>query len=197
MTLTAPQQAELAKPVIRHVYFAEFHFLSGIVRVSSFGQTITWGGYTWTGLGSVANISALEESAGTESSALTFQLNIAQIEWLALATGATSEYRGRDAKLYFCPMNEQFVLVDTPVICWRGTMDTMQAGVTGAGEKSSGVINLKCETSAFGLKRKSALRLNAAQQKQRYPSDTGLDYLVDMLGNPLGNVWLTKRFQAI
>jgi len=193
MTLTANQQAELEKPVTRFAYFAHFSFLTAAVRVTSLPQTINWGGYDWLGLGSLGSVSAVEESQGTTSSALVFQLNIAQLELLALATGNTNEYRGRDAKLYFCPLDEQFRLIDTPDICWRGTMDNMQASVEG----ESGTIALKCETSAYGLKRKANLRMNAAQQKQRYPADTGFDYLTDLLGNPDASKWLSKLFQTV
>lgn len=196
MTLTANQQAELEKPVTRLAFFAEFHFLTGIVYLSSLGQTINWGGHDWLGFGAVGNISPIDESLGTAANALTFGLNVTQIEWRSLATGNTAEYRGRDAKLYFCPQNEQFQLVDTPVICWRGTMDTQQVSIDGDMGSASGNIALKCETSAYGLKRKSALRLNAAQHKQKYTADLGFDYLTDLIGNPDNNIWLTKRFQS-
>lgn len=196
MTLTAGQQLELEKPVTRFAYFAEFHFLSGIIYLSSLSHTITWGGHDWLGLGSIGGVSPVDESLGTSASAMTFTLNVAQIEWLSIATGATSEYRGRDAKLYFCPLNEQFQLVDTPVICWRGTMDTMTTGISGTQGEASGSISLKCETSAYGLKRKSSLRYNDAQQQQRHPGDTGLMYLKELIGNPDAVVWLTKKFQA-
>ena len=195
MTLTAGQQSELEKPVTRIAYFVELYFLSATSRVCSLGQTVTWGGYNWLGFGSIGAISPIDESQGTAASSLTFTLNIAQLELLSIATGNISEYRGRDAKLYFCPLDDQFRLVGTPVICWRGSMDTMTAGIQGSREESTGSISLKCETSAYGLKRKSNLRMNAAQQKQRYPNDTGLDYLTDLLGNPDATIWLSKRFQ--
>lgn len=195
MNLTPGQQTELEKPVVRIAFFVEFRFLTKTVYLSSLGQTISWGGHEWVGFGAIGNIGSVDESLGTAASALTFQLNLAQIEWLALATGDTAEYRGRDAKLYFCPLNESFQLVDTPVICWRGTMDTMQASITGEAGDASAALVLKCETSAYGLKRKSSLRLNAMQHKQRHPLDTGFDYLVDLLGNPDGNIWVSKLFQ--
>lgn len=195
MSLDANQQLELEKAVTRIAYFIEFQFLTATSRVCSLGQTVTWGGYDWLGFGSVGSISPIDESQGTAASSLTFTLNIAQLELLSIATGNTNEYRGRNAVLYFCPLDENFRLVGTPVRCWGGKMDTMTAGIQGQREESTGSISLKCETSAYGLKRKSNLRLNAAQQTQRYPADTGLDYLTDLLGNPDGNVWLTKRFQ--
>jgi hypothetical protein len=186
--LSAPQQTELEKPVTRVVYFVEMQFLSSTQYLSSANQTITWGGHDWLGFGEVGAVSAIEESDGVESKSLTFTLNIAQA-YLNLAVGNVEEYRGLTAKLYFCPLNESFQLIGTPQQCWRGDMDLMAVGTDG----EDGKITLKCETSAYGLKRQPALRLNAAQQKKKYPADTGFDYLTDLIATP--TVWLTKRFQ--
>jgi len=189
MTTTA-QQTALESPVVRAAYFVEFSFLSGTQRLCTFNQTITWGGYDWIGLGALGTISAVEESDGIESKSLSFTLNAAQPAWLALAAGAVEEYRGRDAKMYMCPLDTQYRLIDTPTVCWRGIMDTVSIGIDG----DAGSITLKCETSAYGLKRQPALRMNAAQQKKAYPTDAGFDYLTDLIANPQS--WLSKKFQA-
>lgn len=189
MSLSAPQQSELEKAVTRVVYFVEFQFRDATSYVCSANVTITWGGHDWAGLGTIGAISPVEESEGVESKSLTFTLNVAQQSILALAVGDVEQYRGRNAKMYFCPLDESFQLVGTPQQCWRGIMDTMAVSVEG----EEGGIQLKCETSAYGLKRQPGLRLNAAQQKSRYPTDTGLDYLTDLIANPV--VWASKKFQ--
>jgi hypothetical protein len=188
-TLDSSQQDELEKPVTRLVYFVELQFLSQTIYICSANLTLTWGGHDWIGLGSIGSISAIEESEGVESKSLTFALNVAQHSILALAIGEVEEYRGRNARLYFCPLDESFKLVGTPVLCWRGIMDTMSVGVDG----EEGQISLKCETSAYGLKRQPGLRLNAAQQKSRYPTDTGLDLLTGLIAEPV--VWASAKFQ--
>ena len=114
---------------------------------------------------------------------------MAQRSILALAVGDVEQYRGRDAKIYFCPLNESFQLVGTPQLCWRGIMDTMAIAVDG----EDGGITLKCETSAYGLKRQPGLRLNSAQQKSRYPTDTGLDLLTSLIAEPI--IWASAKFQ--
>lgn len=191
MSLTAPQQTGLEKAVTATAYFAEFQFVSGTLRLSNLNVAINWGGYDWAGLGALGNISAISESDGVESSALNFTLNVAQPSMLALGVGPVEDYRGQAAKLYMCPLNENMQLIDTPVICWRGIMDMMSVGVDG----ESGSIVLKCETSSYGLKRRPTLRMNAAQQKKKYPTDTGFDYLTGLIANP--QTWLSKRFQQI
>lgn len=186
---TAAQDAELAKPVTRTVYFVEFQFASNTSRLSTANFPITWGGFDWAGVGAIGTIGAIEESDGLESRPLNFSINAAQPAWLALAIGDVESYRGRPAKVYMCPLDEAFQMVDTPVLCWTGLMDMVSVGING----EQGSITLKCETSAYGLKRRPSLRLNAAQQKKLYPTDTGLDYLTDLISTP--SVWLSIKFQ--
>jgi hypothetical protein len=188
---TPAQQAALEKAVVPVAYFAMFDFATAAVRVSNFNQSVDWGGYTWTGLGALGNISEVEESDGVESKSLNFTLNVAQKSLLSLAVGPVEEYRGRDARLYMCPLTENLQLIDTPVLCWRGIMDMMSVGIEG----EEGQIILKCETSAHGLKRQPALRMNAVQQRAKYPTDTGFDYLNSLIAEP--QLWLSRRFQSI
>jgi hypothetical protein len=189
LTLSAPQQAELEKPVTRIVYFVQFDFRDATQYICSANITINWNSQDWIGLGTLGSISAIEESEGTESKSLAFSLNAAQRSILALAVGDVEQYRGRDAKIYFCPLNESFQLVGAPQLCWRGIMDTMAIAVDG----EEGGVQLKCETSAYSLKKQPGLRLNSAQQKSRYPTDTGLDLLTGLIAEPV--VWASARFQ--
>lgn len=192
MTTTSGQNTELAKPIARVVYFAEFHFTNGIVRVSTLGQDYTWGGYTWVGVGAIGSISEIVETSTVTSSPVNFTLNITSSALFALAVNTPDTYRGQAAKLYMCPLNENFQLVDTPVICWRGYMDMMAVNISPTGE---GSITMKCETSAYGLTKMPNLRMNAQQQKLKYPTDTGFDYLTYLITQP--QIWFSATAQGI
>jgi hypothetical protein len=192
MTITTDQQTELEKSVTRVVYFAEFHFASGTLYLSSAMQTITWGGHDWIGLGSIGAIGAVEEADSLDAKSLDFTLNVAQTSLLAEAVGNVDDYRGRTAKLYMCPLDEQFRLIDTPQRCWSGSMDQMSVGIDADGK---GQIALRCETAAYGMKRRPALRINAAQQGKKYPNDTSFNYQNDLIARP--QLWLSKNFQRI
>lgn len=191
MTISASQQTALEQSATRVVYFCEFQFATATLRVNTTNQTITWGGFDWIGLGSVSNIGAVEESDGMEPRSLSFTLNAAQPSWLALSVGPVEEYRGQPAKMYFCPLDSGFLPVGNPEICWSGLMDVVSVGMSG----DEGSINLKCETSAYGLKRRQVSRINAAQHKLKNPTDTGFDYLTSLIAQP--QLWLSKRFQTI
>jgi hypothetical protein len=188
---TVSQASAMAAPLVRIVYFVELQFSSATVYLSTLNQPVTWGGNTWQGLGSLSTISQVSESDSLTTSPVNFSLNVAQAEWLALAVGAVETYRGLPAIMYFCPLDTSFQLIDTPVKCWTGVMDMMSIDANGA----EGTITLKCETSAFGLKRASSFRMNAAQQRSIYPTDSGFDYVNDLINNPA--VWLSKLFQSV
>lgn len=190
-TTTTNQNTELSKPVTRVAYFVELQFVGGTQRLSTLGQNLTWGGYTWLGFGTLGAIDIVEESDSLTPTALNFVLNVAQASWLSESVGPVSDYRGKPVKMYMCPLNEQFQLVDTPVLCWTGIMDMMSISVSG----ETGQIVLKCENSIFGLKRVQGLRANATQQKLKYPTDTGFDNLNDLISNP--QLWLSKKFQQV
>jgi hypothetical protein len=184
---TAAQNAELAKPVARVVYFVEFQFATSTARLCNSNMDLGWGGYMWSGVGTLGEISQIEETDGLESRPLNFTINSAQQAWLSLALGPDEEYRGRPAKVYMCPLDENFIMVGNPEQCWSGLMDMLSV------DFASAKITLKCETSAYGLKRRPTFRLNAAQHKAKNPTDTGLDYLNDLISNPA--VWLSTNFQ--
>lgn len=192
MTLSVNQQLEVEKPVTRVVYFIELAFSGGTTYWNTMTQNVDWGGHTWYGIGAIADISEVSEANSMESFPLSFSVNIADQSILAIAVGSVEVYRGRSAKMYMCPMAENFTLVNMPVLCWVGTMDTVAVGVDGA----DGKIVLKCENSAFSLKRVPNLRINAAQHKALpgNSNDLGFDYLIDLMANP--QTWLSKKFQS-
>ena len=191
MTLTANQQTAHEAAAVRVAIFIELAFAAGTSRLSTLLNDIDWGGYTWKGIGTVASIGDIDESASITAKPLTFTLNVADASILALAAGPVEAYRGRAAKLYVCPLTEGFTLIDTPELAWSGYMDALFLAVDG----EAGSVTMKCETAAFSLKRLPQLRMNAAQHKKDNPADTGFDYLTDLIANP--QLWLSKKFQAV
>jgi hypothetical protein len=190
MTITAAQQAQLEKASTQTLYFVELHFLGGIQYMCTANISVSWNGKVWLGLGTIANISEIKESDDLTAQPMNFTINSADPSWLALAAGAVESYAGRPAKMYRVPLNEQMQIVGEPERCWAGVMDMVSLGVEG----ENGSITLKCETGAFNLKRGSSLRMNAAQQKQRHPADTGFDRLAGLIASP--SLWISKKFQV-
>ena len=189
--LSTPQQEAMEKRSARIAHFLELQFSDGTSRLTTFNQTINWGGYDWSGLGQILNLSQVSEGEGPSARPITMAITSAKAEWLALAVGPVGEYRGRPAKLYMAPLDTGYKLIGTPVLVWSGIMDAVTIGING----NDGGVEIRCETAAYALKRRPELRMNASQHKQDYPTETGFDYLVDLLANP--KVWLSKKFQKV
>ncbi len=164
-------------------------------RVCNFNKTFPWDGHDWLGLGGMGSISEIKSSEKIEPNAVTLGLNIAKAEWLAMAVGPVEEYRGLYVAIYQCPLTPQYTLIDDPILAWEGDMDVMAISVDDGNQEVAGSIALRCEPTSKRLRRRNVLRVNAAQQKLRHPTDTGFDYQADLIANP--QVWLSRRFQTI
>jgi len=190
MTLSALQLAELVRPAPKVVYFMELQFTTGVQYLSTWNRNFTWNAQLWIGLGGLVSVTEITESESVASNPLSFNLNAADPSWIALAVGNDTVYRRRLALLYMCPLGDDGQLVGAPQLCWRGRMDAVAAGIG----NNSASISLKCETASFAFKRRPSLRINAIQQKLTYPTDTGFDYLSDLIDKP--QLWLSKLFQT-
>lgn len=195
ITVTGSQQTQLEARHLRLVLFAQLEFLDGTfatatIRVSTWNHDITWGGFTWQGLGNLVSIQDVKDSEALETNSVDMKLNVGNSTILGLALGEAERYRGKAAILYMCPVNDGGVLVDTPITFWTGEMDSM--ALTYGQENSE--IALRCFPTSSRISRPSGLRANHEQHIQNYPTELGFQYLADLIAHP--QVWLTKTFQA-
>lgn len=185
-------QEAMERPVINEVYFAAFEFAGQTIRFCTHSETVTWGGFDWIGLSKIGDISAIESSNGVDSKPMNFSLATTETSIVALAMSPSSEYMGKNAYMYFAPLDDNFRLIGTPKLCWSGVMDSMTVGIDKQGR---GAVIIKCEGAAYAFKRRNFLRQNPAQLKARHPGASGLDYLPDLVAKKY--VWLSRRFQSI
>lgn len=190
MTTTAQANA-LAASHVYLVYFVKMQFRSSTQYVSTSNVNHTWGGHTWLGMGAVGSISEVSSTESMDTSSVTLALNAAELTWLSLALGDAAEYQNLPVTIYMCPMLDTLELIDTPEPCWEGLMDTLNVGVS----NEQGSLQLKCESTAYSLKRLPVFRLNKAQWNKTHPTDKGLDYLEALISDPV--VWLSKKFQMV
>ena len=118
LTLAASKQ-----PVVRPVLLAQLDFASGSVRVTSAPFDITSGDETFTGVGNLGSISAVPEGAELQSYAIQLTLSGIPADLIALALA--DQYQGREAKLYLALLDEGHRLTGTPLLIFRGQMDTL------------------------------------------------------------------------
>lgn len=187
-TTTTNQQNALSSRSFTMALFAELNFSGGYVRASTWSADLTWGTYNWVGLGKLVSVADVKETEKLETSSVDLTLNAADNTILVAALGDPTTYRGRSANIYTCPLADG-VLIDTPILCWSGTMDTMNVVFAEGG----GSVVVRCKPTSDKLNRPTSFRVNHEQQKLVLSTDLGFQYQQDLIANP--QIWLSKAFQ--
>lgn len=120
---TAVASAAAAR-VVRPVFLASLDFQSDPLYAASTPFNIEWNGEEWLGLGTLGGIGAVEESVETKATQLGFSLS--GVPTRLLAKAVSDSYQGRDARLYTVPLDAAYAMAGTPVLLFRGRMDTMR-----------------------------------------------------------------------
>lgn len=179
-------------------WLAEMDFASGTVYATTAPLTLVTGGHTYTGLGLLAGVSDVSESADSAAEKLTLSLSIVNTSMIAAALGSVEDYRGRAVRLYLQLLDEAFQCDGAPRQRWGGVMDRVQitrrpADADNPGP-ATGSIELQCSRSGMARARNwGGLRLTHQQQQARFAGDTGLRYMRELIDKP--TPWLSVAFQ--
>lgn len=171
--LAANNVTESQAGTVRPVFFWYGDFSSGAVRVSSHTQDITWGGYTWTGLGTFIGMEELRESGGIEAIGATFHLN--GVPSSVLTKALEAGYRRRQCSLYLGFLDSSDALVADPTE-WRYLMDRMP--IRDAGNEAR--ISVQAESRLVDLQRPREVRMTDEAQRALFAGDVAFEYIVGL-----------------
>ena len=158
----------------------ELQFKKQTVRCCNAGYSFEYGGHTWIGLGNCGGISAVSEGEQLEMYGLTLSLSGVPPELVAVAL--SSGYQGRPATIWLAPLDQEYRLLNDPVIVFRGRMDTMPVDI---GKEAT--IQLTIESKLVDWERPRERRYNHADQVSEYPDDKGFEFVAQMAEKEL--VW--------
>ena len=170
-SISTANAAASSAPVIAPVWFVKLAFDGGPLCLHTGLGTLSFGGDTYQGAGDIGGISTVEEDSELSRSTLTLSLRGLPLDIISIVLN--EQYQGRAATVslgYLDPATLQ--LVDTPLIVYRGRMDT--AG-TEQGETLTVALSVESRFAAWD--RPLARRYNDADQRARYPGDRGLEYV--------------------
>jgi hypothetical protein len=176
--LSASMQSAAAGGTVLPVLLWYGDFASGAVRVCSLPQSLSWCGYTWTGLGDLIDFEELRESGGTEAVGAVFTLNGVPSAMVTKALEAG--YRRRRCSLYLALLDSSRAVVADPIE-WRFLMDRMS--IEDAGETSR--ITVRAESRLADLQRARELRWTDEGQQAVFSGDRGFEYLAGLAGREL------------
>src|SRR5258708_38293571 len=73
--MTAGQLAAIQSTHMRPALFVEAHFVNGPIYVWTGRGSITWGGQTWLGVGTLGSISTIEEGSSIDAKGITLTMS--------------------------------------------------------------------------------------------------------------------------
>lgn len=172
--LSAGNLAAIALPHIRPIVFVKFEFDGGTEYVHNAVGTFTWGSQTWTGIGAVGQISALEEGLDLSPFGVTMQLNALNPDLMAIATG--EEVFNRRVTIYIGYLDENGALVADPQERWSGYMDHVSIRLGG----EDGIM-LQCENDFRFFDRANGSLFTDEDQQRRFGGDVFFEFLDQMI----------------
>ena len=158
------------------------------------GTLVLEDGTEWIGLGSLLDISTIEETAEMAVKGATITLSGVSSEALSLAL--SEPYQGRVCNIYFGTFSTGNILQESGsfILQQDGSKIQLEATSTGFNQLFSGYmdqmnisdggetcnIELMVENRLIDLERARVARFTSGYQKSIYPNDLGLDFIEDL-----------------
>lgn len=193
-TWDSTQNTLLSSGEYAPIWMVELDFSSGTFYACTWNDTITYGGHDYLGWGNLLVVSSLKEKMGVALDDVELRIPCFT-ETIALTLGGVEGYRGRPARLYLALIDKTFQMVGAPKLRFTGEMQPVKIQREPSSEGSSrGSVTMSLTRAGMGRSRRvEGSRLTDAQQRTKYPGDTGLRYLRSLINNP--TLWLSKEFQ--
>lgn len=189
-SIGAAVQAALEAAHVPLLVFVELDFSGGFVRVTNAPYAFEWNGYTWTGLGRLGGIEAVQEGASLEARGVALKLSGVPLSGEGdaenISIALNEHYQGRDARVWLAALDEQFRIIGDQKLVFLGRMDNMQIE---AGRTAT--ITLQAESRLADLERPRVRRYNNEDQQLAYPGDRGLEFAEQMVEKAL--LWGRSR----
>ena len=99
----------------------DLDFESGHVSVTSYDKTISYGGNSFLGVGSLGSISPIEEATDNKAQGINLELSGISLDNIAVALG--EHYQGRLGRLYIAFLDQNETVIGEPNLIFQGLMD--------------------------------------------------------------------------
>ena len=176
--ITSAFNTAITNTVVRPIFAVELDLSTGILRFwNGLGDiTMTAGGssQTFTGLGDLMSISAIEESTSVKANNVSMSLSGIKSSLISSALGAN--YTNRNASVYIGLFDTSKNVIADVYTIFKGKMDVMQISEDG----DTSVVTLKCENRLITLDRANERRYTLEDQKIDFPSDLGFEFIPDL-----------------
>ena len=163
---TALDRADL-QPAI----FFEGAFPSGMVRIWTGPGPIDWDGKTWTGVGVLLGLGALEETSDVVASGTTVSLSGVPLDLVGLAIDEARQ--GQAGRIWLALLTEERTVIADPVQAFSGRLDVPELQEDG----QSCRITISYESRLIDLSVPRNWRYTHESQQVLHPGDRGFEHV--------------------
>ena len=171
--LTSGVQTAIEATQVQPFLLFEGLFSSGYVRMWSGYGDIVWDARTWTGVGNLMGISAVQETSEIQANGITVTMNGIPSELISLALQESEQ--GRSGKVYLGFLDESGVIAD-PTMIFEGKLDI--PAIQEEGDTST--ISITYESRLINLQRSRESRFTNEEQQREYDGDLGCEFVPAM-----------------
>jgi hypothetical protein len=175
-SLSANMVTEVSASQLSPIVLASFSFSTPVRLWSGYG-TITVGGVTYLGSGTLGTISPVEETTDLSARGINFQLS--GVPSALIAVALTENYQGKACSVLFGALDASGALVASPITIFAGRMDVMAINDDGR----TSTIGLSAENKLVDFRRPREVRYTHEEQQNLYPpgpgtpGDLGLEFV--------------------
>jgi hypothetical protein len=157
--------------VVRPFFLVSIQVLSTTLYLWSGMGDVTWGGHTWTGVGSFGGVSGITSSSEIAAERVT--LTLSGIDPTLVSVAFNEIRQSYPVRIYIGFTDADGSVVVTPVLVCAGTTDVPT--LNDAGDACT--IQLTVETPMVDLQRACGRRYTHDDQQISYPGDKGFQYV--------------------
>ena len=172
--LTSGVITEITAVRLRPVLFVEIEFDTGTTRVWSGVGDKSWDGKTWTGVGTLGQISPIRESSQIQ--AVGLKLSLSGIPSSMVNNVLDETRQGKPAKIWLGFLDESENIIVDPYRSFSGRVDT--ATIVEGGDTSTATITV--ENLLIDLTRPRGGRHTMESQNAIFAGDKGFDYVASL-----------------
>ena len=176
--ISAPLLAALSDNTAQKFFAIDISFTqlsSQNLRLWTGDGDIEIGGNTFLGTSLLAKVYPLGETAELHAGGI--KLELAGLPLATIAAVRASSFQGNPATVMIGAVNQSNVLIGTYNL-FKGFLDQMEIRDGG----STATVNISVESKLITWGQPREITLTPERQKQRFPGDTGLDFVTDIQG---------------
>jgi hypothetical protein len=173
-SVTAAMQAAAEARDQKPLLLIEALFDSGTLRLWSGLGDLAWNGEVWTGSGSLLRIEPGGETQVVAAPGANFVLS--GIDSALVALALDEDYQGRPVTMWLGLFDAADAVIADPIPVFSGRLDVME--IDEGGETAT--IRVSAESRLADLERPPGGVWTDADQKSRYPTDRGLEFVAGL-----------------